>query len=164
MEKDIELREQFRSLLNKEICESLSDDDVDRFIRARKRNVEKAVVMAKDWWVWYNEAISIPGKGEVSPRDILSHVEDPNEPIYQRLMPHSNFGIGKDGHPIYWEETGVISTRMREINTLLTIDDLVIRHIRQQEIAVARMKHYSETFSKPITSQIIVMNLVRRYI
>ena len=155
-----ELLNDFRNRLPGDLKEYLTKEDSLRFLRARKKNAEKAAEMASDWWVWFNKPIPIPVKGEVAPRKILSPVEDLNEEIYQRMMPHSNYGIGKEGHPVYWEQTGLISTRFGEVNKILSVDDMVTRHIRQQEIAVQRMNHYSSSMSKPISSQIIVMNLM----
>ena len=152
--------DEFKQLIGDDIKSFLTDADCKRFLRARKLNVEKAAEMCISWWKWYNTYPSVPGKVSVCPRNIINPVEDMNESIYIRLMPHSNYGVGKDGHPIYWEQTGIISSRMGEVNKLLDLDDLVTRHIRQQEIAVARMALYSEKLSKPIESQIIVMNLM----
>lgn len=149
----------FKALLPAELDEYLSDDDCLRFLRARKKNAEKAAEMAIEWWSWFNKAVPAHSRGNVTPKDILNPVEDINEDIFIRLTPHSNCGTGKYGHPIYWEQTGLISTRFADLNKQLSIDDLVVRHIRQQEIAVARMKHCS-TAERPVTSQIIVMNLM----
>lgn len=151
--------DEFKSRIPEDLREFLSDRDCNRFIRARKGNVENAVEFVKAWWEWFNKTIPISGRGNVPPRSLLETVEDINESIYYRLAPHSNYGIGKEGHPVYWEQTGVISTRMGEMNKSFTIEDMVTRHIRQQEIAVARMEHYSALLGKPIDSQIIVMDL-----
>lgn len=154
------LLQEFKESLAADLKEALADADCERFIRARKGNTEKAAEMATAWWEWFNKPILVSGRKDTSPRNILNPVEDYNEEIYKRLMPHSNFGRGKDGHPIYWEQTGLISTRMGEINTLLTVEDMVVRHIRQQELAVARMRNFSSSLNKPVESQIIVMNLM----
>lgn len=151
--------DEFKSRIPEDLRKFLSDRDCNRFIRARKGNVENAVEFVKAWWEWFNKTIPISGRGNVPPRSLLETVEDINESIYYRLAPHSNYGIGKEGHPVYWEQTGVISTRMGEMNKSFTIEDMVTRHIRQQEIAVARMEHYSALLGKPIDSQIIVMDL-----
>ena len=86
--------------------------------------------MANNWDVWYCQPI--PGAGEVTPETILNDIEDKNEEVYRRLMPHSNMYEDKEGRPIYWELTGEISSRFSEVIQSLSPEDLVIRHIRQQ--------------------------------
>lgn len=39
------------------VAANLTDRDCMRFLRARKMNVEKAVEMANNWWVWYNTPV-----------------------------------------------------------------------------------------------------------
>jgi hypothetical protein len=68
-------------------------------------------------------------------------------------------GIGKTGCPIYWEQTGLISTRFIELHKFISIDGLVTRHIRQQELMVKRLQHISEKRGEPIEKQICIMNL-----
>ena len=93
-----------------------------------------------------------------TPANILDE-PDPNEHIFQRLTPYSNMGIGKTGCPIYWEQTGLISTRFIELHKFISIDGLVTRHIRQQELMVKRLQHISEKRGEPIEKQICIMNL-----
>ena len=137
----------------------LSDRDCMRFLRARNMNVKKAATMAHKWWEWYNTPLQ-GGKGEaVSPRHILDIPEDPNEEIYRRLMPHSNMGEDKEGRCVYWEQTGDISSRFTDIIKELTVEEMVIRHVRQQEIMVKRLEAASVKHDRPIEKQIIVFNL-----
>jgi hypothetical protein len=58
------------------------------------------------------------------------------------------------------EKTGIISSNFGEISKKLTLDDLIVRHVRQQEIAVRRMAHYEEQSQKiAVDKQIIVFDL-----
>lgn len=113
--------------------------------------------MVHTWWAWYNAPIE--GTEGISPRRILDTIPDPKEEVYRDMLPHSNINFGLEGQPVYWEKTGDISSNFSEISKLLTLDDLVIRHIRQQEMAVRRMQYYSETSGKPSEAQIIVFDL-----
>lgn len=137
----------------------LSDRDCMRFIRARKMDVRKAADMADKWWVWYNTPVEGSNGIAVAPRHILDNPEDPNEEIYTRLMPHSNMGEDKEGRCVYWEMSGEISSRFSEVIKELTVQDLVIRHIRQQEYMVKRLAIASEKHKKPIEKQVVVFNL-----
>ena len=152
-----ELLAEYVSRLNVDVKDYLLEEDYRRFLRARKWNVDKALAMTSAWWEWYNQAI--PGTINVTPRTVLDSIEDPKEPVYKQLLPHSNYGCSKHGNPIYWERTGQISSQFGEISTHLSVEDLVIRHIRQQEMAVRRMHFYSKKFGHLVESQIIVFNL-----
>jgi hypothetical protein len=140
------------------IGSNLTDRDCLRFLRARKMDVTKAADMANAWWVWYNTPVQGSGAA-VSPRDILNDPEDVNEEIYIRLMPHSNMGEDKQGRCVYWEQSGEISSRFTEVIKELTVDDLVIRHIRQQEYMTKRLEAASIKYNRPIEKQIVVFNL-----
>mmetsp|Transcript_18478 Transcript_18478/g.34515 ORF Transcript_18478/g.34515 Transcript_18478/m.34515 type:complete len:293 (-) Transcript_18478:334-1212(-) len=138
----------------------MSDRDCMRFLRARNMNVKKASAMAHKWWEWYNTPVQGTSRSaSVSPRNILNVLEDPNEDIYIRLMPHSNMGEDKVGRCVYWEQSGEISSRFAEVNKELSVDDLVIRHIRQQEYMIKRLEAASIKHGRDIEKQVIVFNL-----
>lgn len=155
VEDEPKLLQEYRSHLSSEIINALTEDDCRRFLRARTWNVKKAVEMTEKWWTWYNTPLA-NGK---TPATILDDFEDPNEPIYQELMPHTNFGEDRHGRPVYWEKTGLISSRFSKIKEKLSENDLVIRHIRQQELMVRRMNVMSEAKSEKIEKQVIVFDL-----
>lgn len=137
----------------------LTDRDCLRFLHARKMNPKKAAAMAHTWWEWYNTPVKGSKSEEVSPRNILNNPNDPNEEIYIRLMPHSNMGEDKQGNCVYWEKSGEISSRFSEVIKELAVEDLVIRHIRQQEFMVTRLAAASLKYGRPIEKQVIVFNL-----
>lgn len=152
---EIALYNEYVSLLRPEI--SLTESDCKRFLRARKWNVQQAVGMTEKWWVWWNTVLS--GTDGLTPATILKNIDDPNEDVYRKLMPHSNCSSDYSGRPVYWEQTGDISTRFSEVIKHLKINDLVVRHIRQQELMMRRLEYASQQQNTPIEKQVIVMNL-----
>jgi hypothetical protein len=80
---------------------------------------------------------------------------DADEDVYTRLLPHSNLGHDKEGRPIYFEKTGVISGRMPEILELLSPDDIIIRHVRQQELMIKRLEIASMKAGRAIEKQVV---------
>lgn len=87
--------QEFTSLLNAEARNALDEADCRRFLRARKGDAVKAAAMANQWWQWWNTPIA--GTKGICPSQILDGVEDENEEIYRRLMPHSNCCYDKQG-------------------------------------------------------------------
>lgn len=127
----IEDLEIFIAKLNPDAAAMLTNSDCHRFIRARKGDIEKAVEMANAWSTWW--ITDLPGiDPPVCPRDILNELEDPHEHVYKELVPHSNMGEDKDGHPVYWDATGRISSNFAKLMEHITMDELMWRHIRQQ--------------------------------
>jgi len=110
-----------------------------------------------NWHTWFNTPLPTPSG--VTPKHILDSPLDVNEHVYQQHMPHSNVGNDKKGNPIYWEETGHISGRFKTFKTVLSEDDLFVRHVRQQELMVKRMEAQSARLGRTIDRQIVVFNL-----
>lgn len=160
----MEKREEIRKHLSEEANALLSDHDVDRFTRARAGDITKIVNMIQKWHAWWNTPLvgaklADIDRGLKTPGDYVVWSADLDEQVYIDMMPHSNMGYDKDGSPAYWERTGDISSRMGDIKKLLTEDDLVIRHVRQQEMCVHRCRIASAKFNRVIEKQIIVMDL-----
>jgi hypothetical protein len=126
-------------------------------LRARKWNVNDAVTMAENWYEWWNSPTPC-GYG-TTPRSLLDEIVDRHEHIYSRLCPLTHSGIDRDGCPIYWEQSGPISQVFSDLATHITLDEMVTRHIRNQEIALCRLHHLSKQFNRPIEKQVIVFNL-----
>lgn len=96
---------------------------------------------------------------DITPSNI-DPIVDPNESIYTEYMPHSNLGHDKVGRPVYWEKTGYISTRFSEIKKKLSEDEIVIRHVKQQELMMQRrFKANSKNFGKLINKQVLIFDL-----
>lgn len=117
-----------------------------RFIRARKLDVKAAVEQFQQCVVW---------RKEHAPDNILD--ADPNEPIYRALCPHSNHKFDRTGRPIYIEKTGLIS--LPKLLKLLSPAQLIQRHVRQQEIAMKRMREESERRGQLVDKQLIILDL-----
>mmetsp|Transcript_17097 Transcript_17097/g.28945 ORF Transcript_17097/g.28945 Transcript_17097/m.28945 type:complete len:322 (-) Transcript_17097:2207-3172(-) len=147
---------ELRAALPGRISNELSDADLARFLRARSQNVAKATEMINKWDKWWNSAL--PGTESLLPKDSCTE-PDAHEEVYRELMPHSNLGEDKEGRPIYWEKTGLISNRMKEVKKHLTEDQLFVRHVRQQEIMIRRLRAKSEKYGRPIEKQILVMDV-----
>ena len=58
------------------------------------------------------------------------------ENVRNAICPHSYMGLDKDSRPIYWEETGLISTRFAELSTYFSVDDLTVQHVRWDVLPV----------------------------
>eukprot|EP00301_Raphidiophrys_heterophryoidea_P005299 c12241_g1_i1.p1 GENE.c12241_g1_i1~~c12241_g1_i1.p1 ORF type:complete len:322 (-),score=49.60 c12241_g1_i1:292-1209(-) len=152
------LLESFRSQISNIILvESVSDNDIKRFLRARSWNVEKSSEMFRKWAVWRSTPLS-DGSGR-TPSNILNDPADPNEHVYQELLPHSNHGFDKKGRPVYWEKTGDISGRFPVIIQRITGEDIVVRHVRQQEMMMRRIAYASNKFGRNIQTQTVVTDL-----
>lgn len=148
---------QVREGINPGASEIMTDADVSRFIRARKHNVEKTVKMIDKWFEWWHTPLI--GSEGLTPATILDEIEDPNEPLYQEFMPHLSAYEDKEGHPIYWEQTGLISGRLPKILEHLSVDELVVRHVRQQELTMRRLDYLSSKLGRPIEKQIVIFNM-----
>lgn len=138
-------------------CIPLDDHAVLRFLVARHRNIPKAAKMASKYMKW--NVTPIEGCPDLTPENVIND-EDPYEHIYREYMPHANVGHSKNGFPIYWEETGLISSRFGDIEKVISADQLTCRHVRQQEYMFrVRCKRASDYYKKHIDRQVIVMNL-----
>lgn len=130
--------------------------------------------MAQEWFAWRSKPLV--ENGTVTPDNILDNPEgvsnfkgrattntpccvDPNEEIYRNLMPHSNMCEDRSGRPLYYEQTGAISSKFPEIIKQLTVEQLVVRHVRQQEMMTKRLHHASQKHGRPIEKQVLVFNL-----
>lgn len=146
---------QLRALINPQASEILTESDCQRFLRARVHDIPKAVEMVNHWYEWWET--KLPGC-ELLPRE-TNQLGDDNEQIYIEHMPHANIGEDKEGSPIYWEKTGLISSRFGDIKQLLTEDQLFVRHVRQQELMIQRTKESSLRHGRNIEKQVIVFDL-----
>lgn len=144
---------ELRGGLSDEVNASLSDADVCRFLRARQNDICKATDMITKWWDWWNT----PMVNGITPRNILDTTVDPDEDLYTQHAPHALQGLDKCGRPIYWERTGMISNTYHNIKRVKTVDDLLVRHVRLQELMLVRSYHSSLARSEPI-EKIVVIN------
>jgi hypothetical protein len=105
----------------------LTKADYMRFLRARKYDAAKAIVMINKWGSWYNGPTPC---GKKTPRTILNDIYDENEHVWNRLCPLSHMGEDKDHCPVYYEQSGLISGRFPEILNFVPMDEQVSKHIR----------------------------------
>lgn len=89
----------------------------------------------------------------------LAELADAQESIYQALLPHSNLGEDKQGRPVYWEKTGIISSRFSQIKKKLSEDEIFVRHVRQQEVMCGRFASCSAKHGRLINQQVIVFDM-----
>jgi len=143
------------ALGGQEAASQLSDRDCMRFIRARKFDIEKASAMAAAWITWWNTPFGGEDDGDLqhtTPSNILTMQEvDPTEEIYTEFCPHIMFGFSKEGHPIFWEKTGLISNSLKQLKAKTTVTKLVVRHVRLQETMLARLDYINKKLGKSNT-------------
>lgn len=147
----------FREALDPELNAVVSDNRLLKFLRARDHNIEKAAEMITGWWHWWRAPL--PGTADVCPCSILDNVEDPKEGIYEDC-PHLLHGEDKEGRPLYYEKTGVISANFSELKKHVSgEDELVARHVRIQEISAIRLLHQSKQHNKNVGKVMIVFDM-----
>jgi len=149
--------EELRSSISEQSNKFLNDDDCHRFLRARDYNVSKSADMVSKWGIWWTSVL--PSSVDKMPSNVNNDPIDPKEHVYQQFLPHSNLGEDKEGRPVYWEKTGLISSRFAEIKKHLTEDELFVRHIHQQELMIDRLQETSKRHGKLIEKQIIIFDL-----
>lgn len=113
---------------NNNIQNKLTKSDIKRFLLARKLDISLSLNMINSWEIWYYNTI-LNGQN-ITPRHILDQIEDPLEDLHTRLCPISHMGEDKEGRPIYWEKSGIISRSFNELINEMTVDDMLTRHIR----------------------------------
>ena len=129
MDIGAEVLKQFKDSVNAEVLYLVNDSDCARFLRAREMDISKASTMANEWASWYTSTAAC---GTTTPMDILDGITDRNEDVYTRLCPLCHMGEDKEGCPIYWEQSGLISGQFDELANNISLDDMVTRHIRNQ--------------------------------
>jgi hypothetical protein len=130
MSEDVENdpKSEFKELLSERLRDSVTSADLHRFLCARKYDLNAALVMIRSWETWYYDQ-PLAGQSQ-TPRMILNDIEDPMEDLHTRLCPISHMGEDKEGRPIYWEKSGLISGHFRELIEVLNVNDMLARHVR----------------------------------
>ena len=132
------LRMQFEKQIGTDIAKKFTNLDMDRFLTVNKGDVSKAVAQARGYIEWYEKRLNIDGNLlEFSPSTILT-LPDPNEHVYCEFVANVNIGFSRSGFPIYWEKTGLVSCNLAKMLKQISIDTMVMRHIRQQEYVVKK--------------------------
>eukprot|EP01031_Cornospumella_fuschlensis_P027297 gene27297-32969_t len=160
----MELVAQIRSALHEEINAAMNDFDICRFLVARNLNVEKSLEMINKWYVWYTTPFTdfeiSPEKRALRPMDLVDGITDEKEALFGELFPFSNIGEDKQGRPIYWEKSGFVARGWSKIRQAFTDDELILRHIGQQNhMTKRRFAQAAEKHNKHINKQVVVMDL-----
>lgn len=135
----------------------LSDQDIFRFLVSRSRSLVKTKERLEKYIAWATSVLE--GETILTPLNIREH-PDLNEHIYRKHLPHSNLGHTREGTPIYWEKTGLISSTFHTVKMYLSADDLTTRHVRQQEVMFQeRCPKASLFYQKEIYKQVVVFDL-----
>ena len=166
--------------------EAPDDALLARFLRARKWDVEAArqqFVTARAWrrehdvGRWRRAAAgpfvadaakeaantgygAVEGAGAEAFPQVRLVGAHPLEHVYRSWGASANFGHAKDGSPVYYERTGVMSARgLSGMLAEATEDGPVDRHIWQQELMMARMEEASATLGRRVDQQIVVLDM-----
>ena len=100
---------------------------------------------------WYytpfDASLRHPDNQLITPANTLTHPYA-MENVRNAICPHSYLGVDKQGRPVYWEETGLISTRYSELASYFSVDELTVQHVRMQELMRVRCEHASVVSGK----------------
>jgi hypothetical protein len=119
-----------------------------RFLRARKGDIPAALEAYKAMLEWRRE----------NKVDEMLTAPDPKEYVFQCVCPHRHHGTDREGHPVYYERTGMIRVGevLRHMNGE---EDIVTRHVRFMEHMIQRMIDESQRQEKYIGKMVIVHDL-----
>lgn len=145
-----------RELLSPEINDRYTDSDCFRFLASRNGDVPKArdMLMARDEWYYR----PLPDH-TLSPSQLLDDPDLLHNHIFAQYFPQSNLGEDKQGHPIYWEKSGIVASSFRELNKVLPMSELIAHHVRNSEILVRRGEAASRKYGRPIEKFSVVLDL-----
>ena len=123
------------------------DWTLTRFIRARKGDIAAAIEMYLNMLKWRKEN-NIDG---------MLNTPDPNEHIFGCICPHAHHGFDKDGHPVYFERTGLV--RVPNMLKFMEEKDIAHRHTRYMEHVIRRMIQSSQKLGRYIGKQVVVYDM-----
>ncbi len=172
-----------------ELYDNSEDDEVEgdftfyRFLKARKWDVDKALTMYEKYRA-FRKAENVPqytqnAVGPFGSKALLKACEesfesvngletnpalrlvskDPCEKYFRTFCSAVNCGYTKCGSPIYIERTGEISPIYSKMMAYIDSDEVVRRHIRQQELVNQRCREISEAVGVPVGKQTLIFDL-----
>ena len=86
----------------------------------------------------------------ISPFNTLNNWGSSSKDVFRIHCPDSYIGDDKEARPIYWVKIGYISSQFHIIKKQVSEDELFIRHVRQQERMMFRLKNNSIKYNKSI--------------
>ncbi|CUE61986.1 Hypothetical protein, putative [Bodo saltans] len=122
--------------------------DLLRFIRAREFKIPAAVEMYKTMLKWRED----------NKVDTILDEADPLEEMFQSYCGHRNHGYSYEGHPIYYERTGLVRVGDM-LKHCVSDDDIVRRHIRFMEHALRRAQYSSMENGRNVEKIIMIHDL-----
>lgn len=149
----VETLNAFRSRLPSELNNAVSNSDCIRFLTARSQKIPAAVDMINKWWIWWNAPLIQLGGQSIKPSNILSFKDYEKQSIVNECFPFSNNVSDREGRPVYWEKTGIISVKMPIVKQRFSLEEMIFLHVRQQEVMMRRILEVN----KPELSQLIVI-------
>jgi hypothetical protein len=122
--------------------------DLLRFIRAREFKIPAAVAMYKTMLKWREDNCV---------NNILDD-PDPLEDMFQSFCGHRNHGYSYEGHPVYYERTGLVRVGDM-LKHCKSDDDIVRRHVRFMEHAMRRAQFSSMENRRNVEKIIMIHDL-----
>ena len=105
-------------------------------------------------------ASAFEASGGLEPTPALPLVAaDADEESFARWCSSANVGHARDGSPVYLERTGATAAVLRELLGAVASQRVLDRHVRQQELAMARCEEATALLGAPVTKQLVVMDL-----
>jgi hypothetical protein len=117
--------------------------------------------MATDWYRWRHTLMEPipPSNIRFSPHILLSMPTHLHEHPYAHLLQVTHHGFDREGHPIYWEKTGTIQSKFRELMTHFSTNELLQYHILSQDLFGCRFQYASTKFAKDIQKAVVVNDM-----
>jgi len=149
-----------RENLSPELNGSLSDSDCRRFLLARRLNIDDAVIMVNNWWVWWHTPL--PKANGLSPCNILllGHtIDDPLESIYEQNYLCSCCGEDKLGSPVLWIKGGQNALNVPLLKEHFDIEEMTYRHIRKSRLGHCRLEYCSKKYGRDVYQMCAILDL-----
>lgn len=150
-----------RLQLNERLNARVSDHDCLRFLRARAGSVPKAVEMLQNQNEWYHKLMDpIPPRSLLfSPNTALLNPDMLDTHPHKELIAVAHHGFDKEGHPIYWEKTGLIQSNFDEVIANFSIEQLLQYHVASQELMEMRLKFATNKYKRDIGKSVTVFDM-----
>jgi hypothetical protein len=96
---------------------------------------------------------------EAHPSLRLVQKDTEHEAVFRAFCSGINRGYSRSGWPIYLERTGLCGATYAKMMEVINGNDVIRRHIRQQEMAHARCEEISQVFGRRIGKQFIIFDM-----